>query len=83
MRGNEGTVGVPGACPDKRSAAVVVPGLSRCGEAGSAAGARVEALLAEAAEREREAEAGGLLAGSARSTAEALRREAGRVAGGW
>jgi hypothetical protein len=38
----------------------------------------VEALLEEAAEREREAEAGGLLAGSARSTAEALRREAER-----
>jgi hypothetical protein len=45
---------------------------------------RVEALLEEAAEREREAEAGGLLAASARSSAEALRREAEReLAGGW
>jgi hypothetical protein len=38
----------------------------------------VEALLEEAAEREREAEAGGLFAASARLTAEALRREAER-----
>ena len=39
---------------------------------------RVEALLAEAAEAEREVAAGGLLARSARSSAEALRREAAR-----
>jgi hypothetical protein len=38
----------------------------------------VEALLAEAAEAEREAATGGLLARSARSSAEALRREAAR-----
>jgi hypothetical protein len=44
----------------------------------------VEALLEEAVEREREAEAGGLLAGSARASADALRREAEReAAGGW
>jgi hypothetical protein len=42
----------------------------------------VEALLEEAAEREREAEAGGLLASSSRSVAEALRREAAREAVG-
>ena len=39
---------------------------------------RVEALLEEAAEAEREAAAGGLFAASSRLTAEALRREAAR-----
>ena len=39
---------------------------------------RVEALLEGAAEREREAEAGGLLAASSRRIAESLRREAAR-----
>jgi hypothetical protein len=38
----------------------------------------VEGLLAEAAGWEREAEAGGLLARSARASAEALRREVAR-----
>ena len=40
----------------------------------------MEALLEEAAEWDREAEAGGLLATSAKSTAEALRRQAAREA---